>query len=214
MFYAKLIYDLVDDGYDQDTLDWWESVKKGSESGAAAYQEAFLGSGRVSPRTAMIGLIDFVDQVLKANINQDGSYPKAIFVARPAGFDRAFVNHYLMKHAPSLGNPFDKHSLDIKSLELGMALSDESATFDVKPMFGRKYGALSDIDSTEFDKLIGINPDAHTHNALDDAIHLAEVLEFLLEGEGMKSKVLATIESPGPGEAIILDRAQTKKEQK
>lgn len=174
-FYVRLSYDFNTEGFDKPTLDWWEKTRSESPEGAAAYQEAFHAQPRVSGKIGMAAYASFVNEVLRANKNEDGSVPKAVFVARPAGFDRGWVNYYLAKFLPNIGEAlFNKHSLDIKSFEfgLGLDLGPEHAVFE----------AFTDIDSTEFDKSIGIDPKAHTHNALDDARHLAEVLRFLLSG--------------------------------
>lgn len=161
-FYLRLVYDLANDGIDPDTLAWWEEQRKASSMGLNAYNEAFMKQPRTRPASAMRDLAAFVDVIVQANA-LDGVEPKAIFVARPAAFDRPFIEYQF--HKAGIASPFSKRSLDMSSYAFGQSVKD----------------AIGDLDSRGYDLELGVDYDqGHDHTAIGDARHLANVLRIML----------------------------------
>jgi len=105
------------------------------------------------PHEAMRRFADWVRGVT-------GTTHRPVFVGFNAAFDWSFVNWYLIRFTES--NPFGESALDIKSYFMG--LTNEEWTNTTKQAVAREF-------PTE-------RP--HSHNALDDALHQAELFEKML----------------------------------
>lgn len=156
-FYTKL-YQLDGAAGDEKTLAWW------AKQDPLARHEAFEAKvGRLHPHTAMNYFQSWCTRQL-----DDNHADKAVFVARPTGFDFSFVRWYMIHF---LGNdkPFGHRALDMRSMLFGQDMSR----------------AFSDLDSSEMDARFMIEVEGLTfrpHHALDDARHHALVFANMLFG--------------------------------
>jgi ribonuclease T len=115
-------------------------VKEALEIAGFSMQE--LKVKGTEPKEAMKKFADWIAKVSGGK--------KPIFVASPIAFDWCFVNYYFVKF---LGyNPFGVSGIDLKSVWIGKTNSKWHLT------------TMDDIK-----KKLGLENDAHTHNALEDA---------------------------------------------
>jgi ribonuclease T len=112
----------------------------------------FERTGR-DPKEAMIAFRDWISSVIK------GGNP--VFVGFNATFDWAFVNYYFHNYLGE--NPFGFGGVDVKSFYMGMSGSTGDDT--------RSRRLPSELKG----------PQAHTHNALDDAIEQGEMFRRMRE---------------------------------
>jgi ribonuclease T len=113
-----------------------------------------LSEGGTPPAEAMARLAAWV-----AAITPDGARP--IFVGFNAPFDWMFVNDYFHRYTGS--NPFGHAALDIKALYMGLT----GVSWEETSMH---YLAIRYLGGAQL-----------THNALQDAIDQARILEGILE---------------------------------
>lgn len=157
-FYERLFYSFGEDGYDQDTLNWWEEQRAASPEGAQAYDEAFsMIKHRIPQRAAMERFSTFVKRELHA-----AAADVAIFVSKPVAMDAMWVFGYFDKHRVS--NPFSIHALDVRSFLLGREPQKQ----------------MTDLGTTEISAALGIDPAGHNHRAIDDARHLAQIVSKIM----------------------------------
>ena len=92
---------------------------------------------------------------------------KPIFVAYPLGFDWSFAHYYLVRFAG--GSPFG-----------------HAGHLDLKTLYAAKAGVpVGSVGKTMPQHLLSTRP--HTHNALDDAIKQAKLLQNVMTWDGITS---------------------------
>lgn len=151
----------------KEVLEWWAKQE------VAVRYEAFLAEPRLHPSA---GIKEFQTWARELVIKHD--VKRAVFVARPTGFDFMFVRWY-MQHWLGSDEPFGHRALDLRSLWMGMT-----------------PGALfSELHSSEMDKKfdvvlrhVGKDMKLQQHNALDDAKHHAMVFAAMLQARNQEGK--------------------------